>query len=298
MAYYFFIINPRSGNGQTTAIYEKTISASCSRANIDYTIRHTQKPGHETTLAKEALNRKPDAVVAVGGDGTVNKVACALLESRCPLGIIPKGSGNGLATELGLSRDPQKACAQLFQAKILELDAGKINNQYFFNIAGIGLDAHVAHHFNDAARRRRGFWPYAKLTLQALMGFKPFSAEMTAQRQIISMDALLIAAAIGKQYGYGARIAPAAKINDGFFHVTAINPLSWLKALRYMPRLFNGTIQTCPEVLIWKTESLSVKTEKPVLYHVDGEPHPPAKMFHINIEPKALLILAPPEYNV
>ncbi|MEK6543699.1 MAG: acylglycerol kinase family protein, partial [Elusimicrobiota bacterium] len=132
---YHFIINPRSGNAKNIDAYEAIIGATCGRHGADYTIKHTKNQGHERVLAKEAVQQKAHVVVAVGGDGTINHIASELVGTETRLGIIPKGSGNGLANELGIPRNPAKACAALFASRPMSIDVGKMNDQYFFNIA-------------------------------------------------------------------------------------------------------------------------------------------------------------------
>ncbi|MEK6543981.1 MAG: hypothetical protein AABZ44_06055, partial [Elusimicrobiota bacterium] len=166
-------------------------------------------------------------------------------------------------------------------------------DQYFFNIAGIGLDAQVAALFNDPSRKQRGIFPYVYLSLREVLRFKPIDVEIGMERQNFQMKALVVAVANCKQYGAGARIAPLAKVDDGYLHVTAINPVNLFKLALNVPRLFNGTLHQVPEVLTLKTKSLILKTEKPIIYHLDGDTFKPAKVFNFTTLPGALKILVP-----
>ncbi len=287
---YCFIINPISGRSGSAVRHEQTIRDILGRKSISFQILTTQARGHAKDLARRAAG-EGFAVVAVGGDGTVNEVGSALIGSGAIMGIIPKGSGNGLASELGIPLEPETACRMLLESKILEIDAGRLNERHFINMAGLGLDAQVGIAFDR--HHMRGKLPYYYLTLRELFYYKSPAVLMEIDGRERRLNPLLIAIANGKQYGDGAQIAPKARLDDGIFHITVIPRLPFWKFLACVPRLFNGTLDQHPEVATLTATSLILRLPHPMPYHVDGEPFCDATELNISLLPKALKILAP-----
>ncbi|PJF38513.1 MAG: hypothetical protein CUN55_17070, partial [Phototrophicales bacterium] len=208
-----------------TARKEHIVSAIHERfclTNVHYDIVYTQAAGHASELAKKAIQEKYTAVVAVGGDGTVNEVAQVLIHSPLHLGIIPQGSGNGLARHLGIPMDTTKAIERLLSPKSMKIDAAKANGNYFFCTSGVGFDAHVSASF--AARTHRGLSGYIFFALQEGFGYRPLTYTIEWHGRVLHTEAFLIAVANSTQYGNNAYIAPQADIQDGQLDVCIIKP--------------------------------------------------------------------------
>lgn len=303
---YCFIINPISGHPKNPEIYEAAIRKVFHAHEGNYKIQRTQAPGHGFELARQAAT-EGQTVVAVGGDGTVNEVASALIGTKSLFGFIPKGSGCGFANEFGIPRDPKAACKLILRAKPFAIDAGKVQGQsptgtvplrYFFNIAGVGLDAKVGEAFNSNKHgQRRGLIPYIWHTFQELRQYKPVPMEITAGSMKIEARPMLIAIGNAKEYGMGAKIAPKAKINDGLLNITLIDAMKLREALRYLPKLFTGRIESCPHVSTFTSKSLTIKLSQPALYHLDGETFADSQELRFEVLPAALSVLVPPNYQ-
>ncbi|MBI4369780.1 MAG: diacylglycerol kinase family lipid kinase [Elusimicrobia bacterium] len=292
---YVFIVNPISGNPSSPEPHQKAISLVFQ--NQDVKVIHSQRRGHTRELARQHAGAQT-TIVAVGGDGTVNEAASGVLDAAKPasLGIIPKGSGNGLAFEFGMSKNPLQACRQLLEGKILEIDAGRCNERYFFNMAGIGLDAETAWAFDQHGWRGR--WPYYYLTARTLLTLNMPRVKLTTDRQTSSFKPLLIAVANGKQFGDGAQIAPQACINDGLFHLTIVESgISVVKIALAVPRLFNGTINQDPVVQSEVSSALTIDMPQPLPYHLDGEPFKDLTKLQFKLIKKALRVLLPQGYK-
>ena len=248
----------------------------------------TEGVGHARELAKAAVRRGARLVMAWGGDGTINEVASALVFDEVPLGIIPAGSGNGLARELGVHSRPERAIADALTAEPRPMDVGEIDGRFFVNIAGIGLDAHVASRFSGA--RRRGFVGYAGLTARALATYVPSHYRITsggAQREV---RAVLISIANSAQFGNGARIAPGALVDDGLLDLVVIEERSRIATVCHLPRLFNGTVQRIPGCTLRRIREATIEAGQPMTFHVDGEPVQGGTRLTARVHPAALMV--------
>jgi len=233
----------------------------------------TERKGHARELTRAALARGVDVVAAWGGDGTVNEVGSALAFTDTPLAIVPAGSGNGLARELGISRRPVRALEDAIGGATRRIDVGEISGHLFINLAGFGFDAHIAREF--AASGRRGLARYAWLTLEHLARYR--SATYTidtsgtaAGRRTI--EALLVCIANSRQFGNGAIIAPDAVVDDGALNLVVVGARPVWRVLRDMPALFRGRVTSVPGVWSLPLTETRVSAEGPLLFHVDGEP--------------------------
>src|SRR5262245_51097328 len=180
--------------------------------------------------------------MAWGGDGTINEVASTLAFGEVPLGIVPAGSGNGLATELGISRKAEQAIAAALRSESRLIDVGELGGHLFVNIAGVGIDAHVANEFNASDNVRRGFPGYARLAARALRTYRPHNYRITAPNGRVEACALLVTVANAPQWGNGAQIAPGALVDDGLLDLVVLQERSRFRTVCQLPRLFNGTV--------------------------------------------------------
>ncbi|NGX62929.1 MAG: Diacylglycerol kinase [Candidatus Anoxychlamydiales bacterium] len=263
-----FIINPNSGT-KTKDYIIKTIEKDLDRSKFNYEISYTKAAKHATELAKEAKNLKYDLVVAIGGDGTINEIGKALIDTKTIMAIIPTGSGNGLAKHLKISKNPKKAIQIINSYKYMDMDTIKINDEIFLSVAGIGFDAEIADVFSKG--KKRGFLNYAKIVLKQYFQYsiKPF--DMIVDGKKVTKEGFLVSFANGSQYGNDIKIAPKADISDGCFTVAILKKPSFFKNLQTLIRLRNGTINRSKYYESFKCKSLKID-QKEMIAHIDGEP--------------------------
>jgi len=248
----------------------------------------TEAVGHARELAKSAVRRGARLVMAWGGDGTISEVASALAFDDVPLGIIPAGSGNGLARELGVSLRPERAIADALQAVPRPMDLGELGGHLFANIAGIGFDAHIASRFATATRR--GFIGYAGITARALTSYVPQRYRVTTGGVETAHRAILVTIANSAQFGNNARIAPGARVDDGELDLVVMEERSRFGTLCRLPRLFNGTVARVPGCTIRRIREATIEADAPMIYHVDGEPGQGGTSLRARVHPGALMV--------
>jgi YegS/Rv2252/BmrU family lipid kinase len=285
------IINPVSGGGRNQARARAQLALAVVEAHGDVAdVMITERSGHARELARAAMSRGARLVMAWGGDGTINEVASALVFNDVPLGIIPAGSGNGLARELGVRLKPELAIADALAAEPRLMDVGEIEGRYFVNIAGIGFDAHVASRFNTPGNQRRGLLGYVLITLRALTSYIPGLYRIAHTGGSTDRRAILVTVANSAQFGNGARIAPGAKVDDGWLDLVVVEERSRWRTLMQLPRLFNGTVQRMPGCTIDRIQRATIESDAPMTFHVDGEPVQGGTRLRIRLHPGALLV--------
>ena len=222
-----FIVNPISGTSDKRHIID-LIPKYLDNSRFQWTIRYTEHKGHAAQFVAEAIEAGTDVVVAVGGDGTVNEVARSLVHTNTALGIIPCGSGNGLARHLYIPMNPDGALEVLSDCHIESLDYGMIDEVPFFCTCGVGFDAFISDRF--AKSNRRGLLTYIENTLKEGLKYKPDTYEITIDGERQTYKAFLIACANASQYGNNVYIAPHASMSDGLMDVTLMEPFTVLEA--------------------------------------------------------------------
>lgn len=285
-----FIINKFSGTGYKSSVEGRIIDA-CRAANLECTIEYTMSPKHATALASEALTKKYQAVFAVGGDGTVNEVAQGLLGGNIPMGILPKGSGNGLARHLGIPTSMNKSTGVIALNRTIEMDAMVINGELSVNVSGVGFDGHVAQHFSN--HKKRGLLTYLKLVISEYTSFREFTATITTNGNTYSRKAFMISFANSSQFGNNARISPTASVCDQQLDVCIIRKIPLWKMIPFTYALFSGKQLSSPYVEIFKTQTARIHVERPMPYHVDGEARPAVVDLEIHLAPDKLPVLIP-----
>jgi YegS/Rv2252/BmrU family lipid kinase len=291
------IINPISGTGgridvgRARAAYAADLIAS--QGGDPSLVFLTERPGHARELAKAAMARGVATVVAWGGDGTMNEVASALAFTDTAIAMVPSGSGNGLARELKIPFDRAAAFDVACRGREMVIDAGEIGGRFFFNIAGIGLDARVAHRFAVDGLVRRGFLRYLELTIGELRGYVPDQLTVTTPSSSITKPVLLVAIANGRQYGNGAIIAPAARLDDGQLDVVIVDHRSAFRACLALPLVFMGRAGRVSGLTMESAESVEITAPHPVLYHLDGEPIAGTLSLRAEARPRALRVKVP-----
>jgi len=264
-----FIINPISGTRGKEAIV-KLIPEFLDSDTFDIELVYTERSGHAALLASQAAKDGVDVAVAVGGDGTVNEVARSLVHTNTALGIIPCGSGNGLARHLYIPINPVGALKILAQCQVERLDYGRINEQPFFCTCGIGFDAFISQKFAEAGKR--GLITYVDNTLKEGLTYKPETYKISFDGEEETHEAFLIACANASQYGNNVYIAPAASMNDGLMDVTLLEPFNLLEAPQVVVQLLNKTIDKNPHARTFQCRSLHIHRDQPGVVHFDGDP--------------------------
>jgi diacylglycerol kinase (ATP) len=289
------IINPISGLGvrPDTARRRAELAAACIEAHrVKAEIFVTERRHHARELAEAAVARGIDIVIAWGGDGTVNEVASALVHREAALGVVPSGSGNGLARELGLPFDPRAAFERALVARRRQIDAGELGGHLFFNVGGVGLDADIAHRFAASGHAWRGLSMYLVQSTAALLNHKAVPVRLTVNGAERDVRPLLIAFANARQYGNGALIAPDARVDDGRLDVVVIDDRPLHGSLRGVPALFRGQLASVPGVSMETAVAAQVMTGGPIRYHVDGEPCEASGPLNASVRAGALTVCA------
>ena len=286
------IINPIAGGARLSAAAEnaRLAQAIADGFSVPAEVFVTERAGHARDLAKAAAGRGARLVMAWGGDGTINEVASVLVGTDVALGIVPAGSGNGLARELGIDPRPRRAIADALQRTPRPIDVGEVEGRYFVNTAGVGFDAHVASRF--ASARRRGFLGYANITARALASYIPLSYRITVAGATREVRAILVTLANSAQFGNGALIAPGARVDDGELDLVVIEERSRFRTICSLPRLFNGTAGRITGCRITRLREVTIEADAPLTYHVDGEPVRGGTTLRARVHPRALRVAA------
>jgi YegS/Rv2252/BmrU family lipid kinase len=253
----------------------------------------TERPGHARELAVAATARGIATIIAWGGDGTMNEVATAIAFTDVALVLVPSGSGNGLARDLGVPFHAPAALEVAFNGCERTIDAGEIDHRLFFNVAGVGLDARVAHRFAVNGLEKRGFSRYMAITMRELATYQPDALAVTTRSSTVTTQSLLVAIANGRQYGNGAIIAPQAQLDDGLLDVVIVSGRSLIRACLELPFVFMGTIDRLAGVTMAKTESVQIASAYPLVYHIDGEPLAGMLTLSAKVRPRALKLKVP-----
>jgi diacylglycerol kinase (ATP) len=292
-ATFLFLINPKAG-GRSKDNLSELIAQKAKQFNVPYEIVFTTHAGHAFELATFIDENKYRAVVAVGGDGTINEVGRGLINKSVALAIVPMGSGNGLARYSKIPLSTIKAIETAFTGKIVAMDAIQINNHFSFNVSGVGFDAAVAHDFQHL--HKRGFWGYFKLVLKQAFNFTPveISVDLYTSEGIknIKDKVFLMAVANSNQFGNNAIIAPAANTCDGKFNLVIVKPFSWLLMPYYAAMMFANQFDKIRAVVNYESAHCVIRTST-TTWHVDGEPVNIASPIEIKILPLAIQIIVP-----
>lgn len=283
-----FIVNPISGRSSKESIVG-AIAGSVDMDRYEVTIRFTAAPGHATTLASEAVQSGQQLIVAVGGDGTVNEVARALVGTDAVLGIIPCGSGNGLARHLHIPMNPRKAIEILNQGQIRRIDTLTVNGTPCFCTAGVGYDAFVSEEY--AKEPTRGLVTYVRKAVENWFDYTPEQYLIETEEGMFSRTALAITCANANQWGNGFHVAPKASLTDGLIDVTIIHPIKPLNALPMPVQILGYSFDKNPGVETFKTSGLTIRRATPAPLHIDGEPQSGTRDITIALRPASLGVL-------
>ena len=283
-----FIVNPISGTQSKNNIL-KWIEERLDHSRYDYKIVKTKYAGHATEISAQAVTDGIDIVVAIGGDGTINETARSLIHTTTTLGIIPCGSGNGLARHLHIPMDPKAAIDILNEGHQIQMDYGKINGIPFFCTCGVGFDAFVSLKFADSGKR--GLLTYLENTLYESLTYQPETYEIENEAGTVKYKAFLIACGNASQYGNNAYITPQASLTDGLMDITILEPFTVLDVPSLSFQLFNKTINQNSRIKTMRAKKIKIRRSQPGVFHYDGDPIMGSENLEVEIIPKGLNII-------
>jgi YegS/Rv2252/BmrU family lipid kinase len=293
-----YFINPISGTGAKDFLQE-IIKKKTTEQNISFEIQHTNAAGEYDELKEKIAKEKITDVIVCGGDGTVNQIAKVLLGVPINIGIIPMGSGNGMAFAAKIPKRIDKALDIIFNGKASLVDSFYINHKFSCMLCGLGFDAQVAHDF--AGQKKRGLFTYIKLSVKNFIAAKTFPFELMLDGKLIHTDAFFISIANSNQFGNNFTIAPQASLHDGLLDIIVVNKMSKLRMTwAILKQLHSGKVRLYEdkkyhrnEIHYFQTKKLSIKNPKLAPLHIDGEPAETADTLHIEIIENAFKLLMP-----
>ncbi|QTE36975.1 diacylglycerol kinase family lipid kinase [Mucilaginibacter gossypii] len=288
-----FIINPISGGKKKDGVPE-LIKDTVDAGVMEPVIAFSDGIAHARVIAAEAVG-KFDTVVAVGGDGTVNEVASAIVDTDTSLGIVPFGSGNGLSRFLGIPMDTRDAIKNLASGRTEIIDSARINGQPFFNMAGMGFDAHISEIFSHG--KKRGFISYIKSSIKEVVGYQPQNYHLDIDGKKYDYKAFMLSIANSSQYGNNVHISPKASLQDGLLDVCVIKPFPLWRFPEMSMRMLIKATESSKYVEIIRGKQILIKREHAGPIHLDGEPQVAGKGIDINILPKSLKVIVGPSFK-
>ena len=285
-----FIVNPISGT-QGKELVLNLLDEKIDKERYTWDVVYTKRAGHAIEIAAQAAAEKADVVVAIGGDGTINEIGRSLVHTETALGIIPCGSGNGLARHLHIPMEPKKALEIINEGVTDIIDYGKINGTDFFCTCGVGFDAFVSLKFANAGKR--GLLTYLEKTLQESLTYQPETYELETEDGTYKYKAFLIACGNASQYGNNAYITPQATLTDGLLDVTILEPFTVLDVPSLAFQLFNKTIDQNSRIKTFRCRKLRIHRTSPGVVHFDGDPMQADENVDIELIQKGLRVIVP-----
>lgn len=284
-----FIVNPIAGNQGKERITKQILKGFGKEEYLPEII-HTQFKGEASEIVKRALESGVEKFVAVGGDGTINEIGKLLLHGAGVLGVIPMGSGNGLARHLGIPISPGKAIRRIKEGRIIEIDTARINGIPFFCTSGLGFDAHVGRMFNLDSKR--GFRTYVKKTATEYFKYNPDTYRIGIGGKVFDRQAFLLTFANASQFGNNALIAPRADLKDGLLDLVIMSSVPIVRIPEMGVRLFTGKLDKSKYLEVIQLDSVEVGSDHDqVAIHYDGEPGITSSPVKVEIVPSSLRII-------
>lgn len=287
-----FVVNPISGTEGKEQILH-LLDERLDRQRYEAEVVYTERAGHAVEIAADKARQGYYAVVAIGGDGTINEVARSLVHTDTALGIIPCGSGNGLARHLRIPLEARRAIDVINGGLVDTIDYGRINDRPFFCTCGVGFDAFVSLKFAQAGKR--GPLTYIEKTLMESLKYKPETYDLEMDGISSHYKAFVIACGNASQYGNNAYIAPQATLNDGLLDITILEPFTLLEVPALSFQLFNKTIDQNSRVKTFRCSSLTIHRKQEGVAHFDGDPIMMGTDIHVQLIRLGLKVIVPPE---
>lgn len=288
-----FIINPVAGGKKKDAV-PGLIQKHLDAAKFDYTIAYTTGVAHARQLSAAAVGGYA-IIIAVGGDGTVNEVASALVGTESVFGVIPFGSGNGLSRFLGIPMDIEKAIKNINTGRVEAIDTGLMNGRHFFNMAGMGFDAHISEVFSHD--KKRGFGAYIKSSFQEVTRYQSEIYQLNIDGVTYERQAFILSFANSSQYGNNAHISPCASVQDGLLDVCVVKPFPLYKFIIMGLRMFTKTTNRSPYVEIIQGRHIMVTRKGKGPVHLDGEPQLMDAAVEVKVIPASLKLIVGSTYT-
>ncbi|MDD3738941.1 MAG: diacylglycerol kinase family lipid kinase [Lentimicrobiaceae bacterium] len=287
-----FIVNPKAGvipKNKSFIDFVTETAFPASKFNVE--VKMTSYQGNAKELAEEAKSNGADIVVSVGGDGTLNEIATNLVGSDVSLGIVPAGSGNGLAHYLKIPSLLSQSLRVISAGKTKKIDVGKVNDNMFLSIAGVGFDAHVANLFQH--QKIRGLISYLKVILQEYPTYEPKYYDIKIDdKTIIRKEALMVVVANSNQFGFNAKIAPKARIDDGLLNLCVFDKIPHTEILTVLYSLTRGK-KIKKYASYYKVRNVSIVAEDPSVVNIDGDPISMEMPLNYSVLKRKLKIIVP-----
>jgi diacylglycerol kinase (ATP) len=293
---FIYFINPVSGTKSKEALLQ-IIQQKTTAQKIPFEILHTNAAGEYAYLHDKIAAENITDVIVCGGDGTVSQIACALMGVKINIGIVPMGSGNGLALAANIPKNAVKALDVIFKGKAEYIDSFYINNRFSCMLCGLGFDAQVAHNF--AKQQTRGLKTYVKESLKNFIKAKPYNFKIEVEGKIITTEAFFISIANSNQFGNNFTIAPQASLHDGVLDIVIVNKMSKLRMMwTVLEQIKLGQVRPYEdkkyhhnEIHYFQTKAVTIHNLSLAPLHIDGEPVDTAETFEVKIIEKAFMLL-------
>ncbi|MBX2933466.1 MAG: YegS/Rv2252/BmrU family lipid kinase [Ferruginibacter sp.] len=295
---FIYFINPISGTGKKTFVRE-CISSETKKQNIPFEIIDTNAAGDYAYLKNKITSEKITDVIVCGGDGTVNQIANSVQGIPVNIGIVPSGSGNGLAFAAKIPKQVNKALQVIFNGNAIAVDGFYINKKFSCMLCGLGFDAQVAHDF--AQQQKRGLATYVQQSAKNFFRAKPYPFELNIDGKIFDTEAFFISIANSNQFGNNFTIAPRASLHDGLLDIVVVNKMSKMRMIwTVLKQIRNGQVRMYEDkkyhrndIHYFQTKRLNIKNPALAPLHIDGDPAATAANFDIEIIEKAFTLLMP-----
>ncbi|HTX87861.1 MAG TPA: diacylglycerol kinase family protein, partial [Bacteroidales bacterium] len=284
------VVNPASGVTNKKGA-EAKILAGLDPTRFDARVVFTEGPEHAVQLTRQALEDGVRVVIAVGGDGTINEIGQVLAGTDAILGIIPAGSGNGLARHLKIPMRMNRAIGLINRFKVIRIDTAIVNERVFISTAGMGYDAHVAKKMTKA--RKRGFLTYFRIISEEYVKYKSRKYVLEIDGRKLERKAFLITLANSSQFGYNTSISPESRLDDGFIDVCVVRKIPFLLLPFYVPRLYSRSFHKTHYIEIIKGKNVNITRKKGKSMHFDGDYYPMGKSLSMTINPSSLNVIIP-----
>ncbi|UUF12904.1 MULTISPECIES: diacylglycerol/lipid kinase family protein [Flavobacterium] len=291
MIYIHFIINPISGSGKHN-LSASYILSQFPKDKYKIEVDYTNQKKHAIELTKTAIAQNPDYIIACGGDGTINEVASSLIGTSIKLGIVPVGSGNGLASNLNIPRDFDKAIAIIKKGHATAMDVGQVNDKYFFSNMGIGIDALIIKKYERAGKRTLP--AYIKAAMSSSLEFKTQKTIVHFDNQMLEINPLMLFISNSNEMGYNMSLTPKASLQDGLLDMIVIPKLSFLEKIMLGFNVLRNSIEKFKKAQHFLVKEIQIEMPSKIFIdsQIDGEQHNlKTNKLNIKILPGALNVL-------